>query len=281
MKQNVVVITGASSGMGKAAAELFATKGWLVFGGARHSENIPTINNIQALHLDVTSEESVENFMNLIWERTDHVDVLINAVGYGEYGPIEEVPLSAIKTEFSTNFFGAIRMTQAILPSMRTNKSGRIINVSSGIGTSYMPTGGYYAASKAALQIWSDTLNIEVQPFGIQSTIVSPGATKTNFISKMFASFERNTHPTSVYTSLMAGVANMSKNYKASATAEDLASVFYRAATALRPKMRYYKSVSDRMNVYIARNHPLIWKCLMSRVTKRMMRVSTDNNEES
>lgn len=271
MKKKVVIITGASSGMGKAAARLFVNKDWIVFGGARHESSIAKDDSIVPIHLDVTDSSSIDAFMETVWSQTDHVDVLINAVGYGEYGPVEEVPIKAVKKEFDTNLFGAIQMTQHVLPSMRKNKMGRIVNVSSGVGNSYMPSGAYYSASKAALQIWSDTLNIEVQPFGIQSTVIMPGATKTDFITKMFASFERNTTPNSPYAKLMNGVAEMSKNFSANATAEDLANVFYKAATDSNPKLRYFNTFSDRLSVYLSRNHPTIWKMMMSRTTNQMM----------
>ncbi|VDG20448.1 short-chain dehydrogenase/reductase [Lactobacillus backii] [Lactiplantibacillus mudanjiangensis] len=271
MTQSVAIITGASSGMGKAAAELFAQKGWQVFGGARHVDAIPQQTNIHGYRLDVTDEDSVTTFMTAVMQETKRVDVLINVVGYGEYGPVEEVDVAAVETEFQTNYFGAVRMVQAVLPTMRQQGAGRIVNVSSGVGNVYMPTGSYYSASKAALQIWSDTLNLEVQPFGIQATVVMPGATKTNFLPKMAASFKRHTNPGSAYQPLMAGVQKMTAGYQANATAADLAVLFYRAATDNKPKLRYFNAISDRISVYVARNHPNLWHRLMTRNTARMM----------
>lgn len=271
MEQKVVIITGASSGMGKAAAKYFADQGWLVFAGARHPERIPQVKNVIANYLDITSDQAVAAFVAAVREKSARIDALINAAGYGEYGPAEEVTLPVIKNVMQTNFYGAVRMTKAVLPVMRQQGFGRIVNVSSGTGNAYLPTGAYYSASKAALQIWSDTLNAEITPFGLRATVVMPGSTNTNFIDKMFASFQRNHRANSVYQPLIDGIIKMSKGYPVNATAEDLAKLFYRAATDRHPRLRYFNRFQDRMSVYLARNHPVLWRWIVNRSTRQMM----------
>ncbi|WP_125583481.1 SDR family oxidoreductase [Levilactobacillus cerevisiae] len=266
--KKVVLITGASSGMGAAAVKLFADKGWIVYGGARRQEKIPTGPNIHAIRVDITSSVDNQAFVDQALQENHRIDVLINAAGYGEYGAVEEVAIESVKKEFATNLFGVMQLTQLVLPTMRAQKKGRIVNISSGMGSSYMPTGGYYGASKAALQYWSDTLNAEITPFGLRSVVVQPGATQSAFIDHMVASFDRNTHAGSPYARQLAGVITMSKNYQAIATVEDLARVFYRAATEKRPKRRYFNSLSDRLSANFAQRFPGLWRVVIDRMTR-------------
>ncbi len=184
MTQKIVAITGASNGMGFEAAELFAKRGWKVYAGARRVEKIPQYeNNIKALKLDVTSSESNQAFVKKILDEAGHIDVLINNAGYGEYGPAEEIPMDKIRNQFETNFFGAVELTQLVLPTMRAQNYGRIVNISSIGGDVYMPLGAYYHATKAALQQWSDVLDLEVAQFGIRSVCVQPGGTQSSWDS--------------------------------------------------------------------------------------------------
>lgn len=223
------------------------------------------------MKLDVTGDQSVHEFVAAVVRQVGRVDALLNVAGYGEYGIAEEVPLAKIKAEMDTNFFGAVRMTKAVLPIMREQEGGRIVNVSSGVGVGYLPTGAYYAASKAALQIWSDTLDTEVAPFGIRSTVVMPGSTNTSFLDKMFTSFAANEQEDSPYLPIIEGIKKFSKNYHVNATAGDLAQVFYCAVTQTQPKLRYFNSFQDWLTTHLARNHPLIWHRIVNHVVKRMM----------
>lgn len=269
--QQVIIITGASSGMGKTAVQLFNDRGWLVYAGARHENRIPQLENTTALRLDVTDDQSVQEFVDVMIKQAGRIDALLNVAGYGEYGIAEEVSMGKIKTEMDTNFLGAVRMAKAVLPTMRKQGSGRIVNVSSGVGVGYLPTSAYYAASKAALQIWSDTLDTEVTPFGIRSTVVMPGSTNTNFLEKMFASFNANKQSNSPYLPIMEGIKKLSKNYRVSATADDLAHVFYLAVTQSHPKLRYFNSFQDRLTAHFARNHPGMWRRVVEHIVKSMM----------
>ena len=260
----VVAITGASNGMGFAAAELFAKKGWIVYGGARRVEKIPTAEHIHALKLDVTDHASNQAFIETIFQQEKQIDVLINNAGYGEYGPVEDISLDNARQQFETNFFGAADLAQLVLPIMRAQKSGRIINISSIGGDVYMPLGAYYHATKAALQQWSDSLDIEIAPFGVRSLVVQPGGTQSAWSDIAMKNANKNLKADSVYITLVQKVSTllMANEGAISASSEDLAQVFYKAATDARPKRRYFHAFSDRTMVWLARSCPRVFKKL-------------------
>ncbi|KRM71180.1 Short-chain dehydrogenase [Lacticaseibacillus brantae DSM 23927] len=269
--QKVVAITGASNGMGKAALELFTQKGWIVYGGARHIDNIPTGANTRALFLDVTDPESVTNFGQTILDEQHRIDVLINNAGYGENGPVEDTTMAHIRRQFDTNFFGAVALTQFFLPTMRAQHSGRIVNISSVGGDIYSPLGAYYHASKAALQQWSDTLDLEVEPFGIRSIIVQPGGTQSSWGAVARANIQKNLKPDTAYEPLV-NVMNATLADDApgmGASVQDLAQLFYRAATDNKPKRRYFNKFSDHMSVIVARAFPKLFRSNLKRMIQQ------------
>ena len=271
--QKIVVITGASSGMGYAAAQLFAQKGWQVFAGARRVELIPKNPNITALPLDVTESASNHAFIKTILQKTKRIDVLINNAGYGEFGAAEEVPLNAIRQQFETNFFGAIELTQLVLPSMRQRGSGRIINVSSIVGDIYLPLGAYYNASKAALQQWSNVLDLEICPFGLRSIVIQPGDTASAWGKIAFDHAQKNLKTSSAYQKLSEFVhAQKHRPGAKIATAEELAQTFYHAATASKPAFRYYQSFSDRFIVSFVRHCPRTFHFAFYQLISRLTR---------
>ena len=258
----VVAITGASNGMGFAAAELFAKQGWTVYGGARRVEKIPAAEHIHALKLDVTDHASNQAFIDKIFQQEKRIDVLINNAGYGEYGPVEDISLEHARRQFETNFFGAADLAQLVLPIMRAQQSGRIINISSIGGDVYMPLGAYYHATKAALQQWSDSLDIEIAPFGVRSLVIQPGGTQSAWSDIAMGRARVNLKPDSVYTSLVDKVSALltTNEHTSGASSEDLAQVFYKAATDARPKRRYFHAFSDRAMVWLARSCPRVFK---------------------
>ena len=260
----VVAITGASNGMGFAAAELFAKQGWTVYGGARRVEKIPAAEHIHALKLDVTDHASNQAFIDKIFQQEKRIDVLINNAGYGEYGPVEDISLEHARRQFETNFFGAADLAQLVLPIMRAQQSGRIINISSIGGDVYMPLGAYYHATKAALQQWSDSLDIEIAPFGVRSLVIQPGGTQSAWSDIAMGRARVNLKPDSVYTSLVDKVSALltTNEHTSGASSEDLAQVFYKAATDTRPKRRYFHAFSDRAMVWLARSCPRVFKKL-------------------
>lgn len=183
MDSKVILITGASSGMGYQTARILAEQGHRVYGAARRVEKIAELEQygVQALKLDITDEASVVSVVKELIAREGRIDVLINNAGYGYFGAIEDVPIEDAKHQFEVNIFGLARITQQVLPYMREQHSGRIINLASVAGHVTMLFGAWYNATKYALEAFSDALRMEVKPFGIDVVIIEPGAIRTDW----------------------------------------------------------------------------------------------------
>ncbi len=178
----VVLITGGSSGIGKSIGEFLFHKGFTVYGTSRNPDKV--INSIFPLiELDVRNSSSIEKAVTKIIAITGKIDVVINNAGVGITGPLEEIPTEEIKNNFETNFFGPIEVMKAVLPQMRKQNSGLIINITSIAGYMGLPYRSIYSASKGALEIITESLRMEVAPFGIQITNVAPGDFATNIAS--------------------------------------------------------------------------------------------------
>jgi short-subunit dehydrogenase len=186
-----IVVTGCSTGMGAAIAAALAHKGHLVFATARDTSTLDALvkahaANIRPYRLDVTNQDQIAKFRDFVLEVTgdDGPNVLINNAGIGAMGPIEEVSMDVARACLETNVLGLLAVTQAFLPAMRARRRGHIINVSSIVGRIVMPYEGVYVASKHAVEGLSDALRFEVAPFGIDVTIIEPGAVQTEFESR-------------------------------------------------------------------------------------------------
>lgn len=270
MMTRVVIITGISSGMGRAAALYFKQQGFEVYGGARRIERLEDLSQ-QGIHtqrLDVTDKISVRALVDRAVSEQGRVDVLINNAGYGEYGPLEEVPIENAKRQFDVNLFAVDQITQLVLPVMRRQESGRIVNISSIGANVYSPMGGWYHATKAGLNMWSDVLDSEVRGFGIRSVVVQPGVTKSEWSTIAFENARKNLLDNSPYEGAVDKVENLLKKIGTGATSADLAKVFYRAATDVHPKRRYYNSVVDHGMVMIARTMPNTYRSVLHRLIK-------------
>jgi NAD(P)-dependent dehydrogenase (short-subunit alcohol dehydrogenase family) len=178
MKEQVALITGASRGIGMAISHKFVQAGYRVFGTTRASSPPGRVDKV--LRLDVQDEESVEECVNAVLGQAGRLDFLINNAGITIYGAIEELSLAQVKDLFETNFFGVVRLTQAVLPTMRRQASGRIINIGSVAGFLPMPYQAAYAASKHALAGWTETLDLEIRRFGIRAILIQPGFISTD-----------------------------------------------------------------------------------------------------
>lgn len=183
MSQQVVVITGASSGIGKATAELFAQKGCRVFGTTRHFAKVEAQNGVEWIEMDVGNEESVRKGVLAIIGKAQKIDVLVNNAGGSLVGALEESSILESEKLFNANVWGVLRVIQAVLPHMRKQGSGRIVNISSVLGFLPSPYMGVYAASKHALEGLSASLDHEVRQFGVRVTMVEPAYTKTQLDS--------------------------------------------------------------------------------------------------
>ncbi len=183
MDKKVILITGASSGIGYETAKILSEKGHIVYGTSRSLDRVEKIKEFGAypLILDVASDESCKKCVDEIVSKEGRIDVLINNAGYGSYGPIEMVDLDKAKEEFDVNVYGIVRMTKLVIPYMRSQNSGRIINVSSAGGRVTTYLGGWYHASKYAVEALSDSMRMELKEFGIKVSIIEPGGIKSNW----------------------------------------------------------------------------------------------------
>ena len=179
IEPRVALVTGASSGIGFATASLLAARGYRTFGTSRMPQTGP--KNVEMVQLDVRSDESVCSAMNNILRQADRIDVLVNNAGFGLYGAVEETSLAEARAQLETNFWGAVRLTDQVLPGMRERGSGRIINVTSVLGFMPVPFHAYYVASKHALEGYSEVLALEVRPFGVFVTAIEPSWVRSRF----------------------------------------------------------------------------------------------------
>jgi NAD(P)-dependent dehydrogenase (short-subunit alcohol dehydrogenase family) len=243
--KKVVLITGASSGMGKSTAEILHAKGYSVYGAARRIGEMDDlkIKGMEIVALDLTDDRSIVNAVNTILEKEGRIDILINNAGYGSYGSVEDVPLEEARRQFDVNLFGMARLTQLILPGMRKQKSGRIVNISSMGGKIYTPLGAWYHATKHAVEGWSDCLRLEVKSFGIDVVVVEPGGIKTPW-GQIAADHLRKTSGNGAYAQFADKVAeNTTKLYTGSRLTDVsvLGHTIAKAATDRNPKTRYVK----------------------------------------
>jgi NAD(P)-dependent dehydrogenase (short-subunit alcohol dehydrogenase family) len=178
-----VLITGCSTGIGRATAKRLASAGWKVYATARRAESIADLeqDGIHTLPLDVTDEASMQSAVQAVSDAEGAVGVLINNAGYSQSGAIETVPMESVRRQFETNVFGVVRLTQLVLPAMRDQRWGKIVNIGSMGGKLTFPGGGHYHATKYALEALSDALRFEVKGFGIDVILLEPGLITTEF----------------------------------------------------------------------------------------------------
>ena len=175
----VVLITGGSSGIGKSIGEYLLQNGFQVFGTSRNPDRYSN-SKIDLVRLDVSDIQSIHSSVKKVTDKTGRLDVLINNAGAGITGPVEEIPMEEIKRNFETNFFGPINVIKAVLPQMRQQQSGLIINVTSIAGYMGLPYRGVYSASKGALELLTEAMRMEIKDFNIKMTNVAPGDFATN-----------------------------------------------------------------------------------------------------
>jgi NAD(P)-dependent dehydrogenase (short-subunit alcohol dehydrogenase family) len=248
----IAVVTGSSSGIGFETALLLARSGFHTYATMRNlekSKNITEIANteklpLQVVQLDVNDDISVKNAIDkIVAAENKRIDVLVNNAGYGLFGPLADTSIEEIKAQFETNFFGAIRVTQQVLPVMRKqNSGGTIVNVSSVGGRIGLPVLSAYQSTKFALEGLSESMSYELEPFGIRVVIIEPGFIRTNIINSS-TSAEKALDPKSPYFPLMQKVKNyfksMMENASSSSPPEEVAKVILQAVTSENPQLRY------------------------------------------
>src|SRR3954454_6828098 len=232
----VALVTVPSSGIGKAAALALAAAGFHVVGTSRKSSRVSPLNGVTYLDLDVTNDESVSAVVQQVTERFGRVDVLINNAGVGTAGAAEESSVAQAQSVFDVNVFGPIRMTKAILPHMRAQGRGRIINVSSVLGLVPQPYMAIYSASKHAIEGYSESLDHEVRELGIRVLLVEPAFTKTSFE----ANASQPDAPLPVYAERRRVFDQvLGAAMKTGDDVEVVAKVILAAATDAKPRLRY------------------------------------------
>ena len=188
--KKVILITGASSGIGKDTALSLIKEGHIVYGAARRLEMMQDIIQAggHAIKMDILKDRNIDDVVNQIINKQNRIDILINNAGYGLWGAVETISIDEAKRQFDVNIFGLAYLTKKIIPFMREQKSGKIINMSSMGGKVYTPFGAWYHATKYALEGWSDCLRIELKSFGIDVILIEPGVIKTEFQDVMMDS---------------------------------------------------------------------------------------------
>lgn len=244
MNQKVALVTGASSGIGAATAQKLSNEGYIVYGAARRIERIAGLTNVKPIQMDITKDDQVVAAVKQIIQEQGRIDVLVNNAGFAQFGPVEEVSIEAARYQFEVNIFGLSRLTQLVLPHMRAEGFGKIVNISSMGGRIYTPLGAWYHATKHALEGWSDCLRIEVKPMGIDVIIIEPGGISTEFndvLGKHTVDLAL-TDISSPYQELANKVERILEDpdFVGKASPPSLiADTIYKALTARKPKFRY------------------------------------------
>ena len=247
--QKTAVVTGTSSGIGHETALILARNGFLTYATMRNLDKSSGLKKIASkenldsklryIQLDVTSDKSVQDAIKTISSEAGRIDVLVNNAGYGLTGAFEDLTIDEIKTQYETNVFGLIRVTQAVLPIMRKQKSGIIVNISSGAGRFGYPSGSAYVSTKFAVEGLTESMSYEVEPFGIIVALVEPGVIKTNFFGAMTVS-KKSQDPSSPYYSMLKGMeSSIGQMMENGSTPDYVAKIVLQAIIDSKPKLRY------------------------------------------
>jgi NAD(P)-dependent dehydrogenase (short-subunit alcohol dehydrogenase family) len=247
-----VLITGCSTGIGRATAERLAARGWTVYATARKLESIEDLKGkgCRTLALDVTDEQSMRGAVEQVEAAEGAVGVLVNNAGYSQSGALETVPLDQVRRQFETNVFGLLRMCQLVLPGMRNQRFGRIVNLSSMGGKLTFPGGGAYHATKFSVEALSDVLRFEVAGFGVDVVVIEPGLIRTNFGEAAVGSMSDVPSDDGPYAKFNAAVAATTANAYAGpmrhlgAGPGAVARTIEKAISKRRPRARYAVTAS-------------------------------------
>jgi NAD(P)-dependent dehydrogenase (short-subunit alcohol dehydrogenase family) len=248
--QNVAVVTGSSNGIGLEIALTLAKNGFITYATMRNLGKSKELENrlgddkqlsslIKFVQLDVTNEPSVKKAIETVVNESKRIDILVNNAGYGLTGALEDISIQEFKDQFETNVFGLIRTTQEVIPIMRKQNSGIIVNISSGLGRFGIGTSSAYVSSKFAVEGLTESMSYELEPFGIRTILVEPGVIKTNFINSAITA-KKSLDPNSPYFHLIERMKNgMSKFIENAAEPELVANVVIDAIKDKNPKIRY------------------------------------------
>jgi NAD(P)-dependent dehydrogenase (short-subunit alcohol dehydrogenase family) len=254
----IVMITGASSGIGKATAKRLLASHFKVYAVARRQEAMEDLKALGAevLHMDVTDESSIDRVMEILLQNEGRIDILINNAGYGSTGSLEDVPLSEAQGQFDVNVFGLMRVTKAVLPAMRAQGSGKIINLSSVGGKFATPLSGWYNATKFCVEALSDSLRREVSSFGIQVVLIEPGGINTGWPPEAAQAAQRNSGHTAYGPMVSRFVRNLRIYEHQLSDPAIVADLIEKAIRSSRPRTRYVGGFGARPLLLLRRLLP-------------------------
>ena len=272
--KKVILITGASSGIGKDTALSLIKEGYVVYGVARRLEMMKDIVHAggHAIRMDILKERDIDYVVNQIIKEQSRVDVLINNAGYGLWGAVETISIDEAKRQFDVNIFGLAYLTKKIIPIMRKQKSGKIINMSSMGGKVYTPFGAWYHATKYALEGWSDCLRIELKSFGIDVILIEPGVIKTEFQDVMMDSTVERSIGTPYEKKLKALEKATQEMYARGigSPASTITKLIIKAINSHNPKRRYVGGLFAKPMLFIKKwfGDKMYEKAIMSQIKK-------------
>lgn len=267
-RQKTAFVTGASSGIGKAAALALNRAGYRVIGTSRKASPDEVRDGIRMIACDVTSDASVAAAASLALAELGHIDLLVNNAGYAISGAAEESSIEQVHALFDTNFLGVVRVTNAVLPIMRQQGFGRILNIGSVVGLIPGPFSAYYTASKHAIEGYPESLDHEVRPFGIRVAVIEPWATKTS----IEANSPRGDRPVAAYGQTFARYqAAFTAAMAAGDTADDVAATILAAAQARTPRLRYPSGKAARQTSFARRFLP---RALFDRILRKQFNIA-------
>lgn len=259
----VILVTGASSGIGYDAAQALAAQGHRVYAAARRVERMEPLkaDGIVPLKMDVTDENSMREGVQAILEAEGRIDALVNNAGYGYFGAIENVPLEEARRQLEVNVFGLARLCQLVLPSMRKQGSGRIVNISSVAGKTVLYFGGWYHVSKYSVEALSDALRMEVKPFGIDVALIEPGGIRTNWGIIAADHLAESSKGTPYEKEALREAQSMRKAYSMRLLSKPtvVAKAICRAVNSRRPRARYRVGMAAGAIVFFHWLLPIRW----------------------
>jgi len=272
MNKKIALVTGASSGIGFDAAIKLQEAGFIVYGAARRIDKLKELKkyNINILQLDVTDEASMVSCVDTIINKEGRIDILVNNAGYGSFGPVETVSMKEARKQFDVNIFGLARMIQLVLPSMRKQKYGRIINISSMGGKVYTPYGGWYHATKFALEALSDCIRLETKAFGVDVVVIEPGGIKTEWGTIAANNLKDSTEGTVYATGGKVAAERMKSTYESNILSNPkiISKAVVKAATVKKPKTRYLLGFGAKPGVFMRR---ILSDRMYDRIIKKIM----------